>query len=72
MFRKRDPVCGVKVKKSTEHTAEYEGKTYYFDSEACMNTFKENPEAYLKKKGGHGLLKPPSQDIPRCCHDIKQ
>jgi Cu+-exporting ATPase len=72
MFGKKDPVCGVKVKKSTEFKAEYNGKTYYFDSEACMATFKAGPEAFLKKKSRGGLFKPPSQEIPKCCHEIKK
>ncbi len=72
MFGKRDPVCGVKVDRNSKYTVKYGGKTYYFDSEGCKNTFEADPGTFLKKKGRQGLLKPPSQDIPRCCHDIKK
>lgn len=27
----------------------YEGKRYYFDSDECVEKFKEDPEAYLKE-----------------------
>jgi len=30
-----------------KHKACYEGKTYYFCSEACAKAFKENPVKYL-------------------------
>lgn len=71
MFRKRDPVCGVKVSKKTKYFTQYAGKTYYFDCEGCMKTFEADPEGYIKRRSGKGILKPPSQDIPRCCHDMK-
>jgi Cu+-exporting ATPase len=44
-----DPVCGMVVKEeSAKGTFEYDGKTYYFCSEHCMNEFKSDPEKYLK------------------------
>ncbi len=72
MFGKRDPVCGVKVSKKTKYVTEYAGKTYYFDCEACKSTFEGNPERFAKAKSGRRLLKPPSQNIPKCCHDMKE
>lgn len=43
-----DPVCGMEVDtERAEHTAEHEGKTYYFCSRGCMLDFKDEPERYL-------------------------
>ena len=45
-----DPVCGMKIKKAeAKATFEYEGKTYYFCSAGCKETFAENPEKYAAK-----------------------
>ena len=45
-----DPVCGMKVKKSeAKATFEYNGKTYYFCMEGCLEKFKEDPEKYASK-----------------------
>ncbi len=44
-----DPVCGMKVDPATaagHH--EYQGKTYYFCAVSCLDTFKADPERYLK------------------------
>jgi len=42
-----DPVCGMKVKKSeAKATYEYNGKTYYFCMEECLEKFKKDPEKY--------------------------
>lgn len=42
-----DPVCGVTVTQDTEFTAEYEGVTYYFCCEDCMQQFVADPAKYL-------------------------
>ena len=52
-----DPVCGKKIGQGDGYAPDakpkahlvYEGKSYYFCSEECLNKFKENPEKYLKK-----------------------
>jgi len=44
-----DPVCGMEVTADSEWTAEYEGVTYYFCSEACRDKFLEDPMAYMKQ-----------------------
>jgi len=45
-----DPVCGMKVKKSeAKATYEYNGKTYYFCMEGCLEKFKKDPEKYASK-----------------------
>ncbi len=40
-----DPICGMTVTKD-QNPYEYNGKTYHFCSEHCLNTFKENPTKY--------------------------
>ncbi|UCF12993.1 MAG: heavy metal translocating P-type ATPase [Thermoplasmatales archaeon] len=42
-----DPVCGMKVVKKTAIKREIEGKTYYFCSQACVDTFEKS----VKKEG---------------------
>jgi YHS domain-containing protein len=44
----KDPVCGMMVEESdAAATVEYDGKTYYFCSKDCAETFEEDPEDYL-------------------------
>lgn len=67
---RKDPVCGVKVK-SDEFVFPYQGKTYYFDSAACRDTFIQNPEKFIEhKKGGFfKWLAKGSKDVPKSCHE---
>jgi TonB family protein len=55
-----DPVCGKKVARGNileidddkirpEVTYKYEGKTYFFCSNECLEKFKKNPKKYMKK-----------------------
>jgi P-type Cu+ transporter len=47
----KDPVCGMEVdEKKTTLKTEYQGKTYYFCSTACLKRFSLEPEKYLHKK----------------------
>ena len=44
-----DPICGMKITKSQAvATAEYKGKTYYFCSQHCADSFQESPEDYVQ------------------------
>jgi YHS domain-containing protein len=44
----KDPVCGMKVKKSkAAAVSEYKGKKYYFCAEACKERFDKEPEKYI-------------------------
>jgi len=72
MFKKHDPVCGAKVDKKTKYFLEHNGKTYYFDCQACKATFHENPDRFIKK--GDGFLKwlARNKQAPKSCHDMKQ
>jgi YHS domain-containing protein len=47
----KDPVCGLDVAAGTAkqagRTSEYQGKTYYFDTEGCKQRFDHAPQRYL-------------------------
>jgi Cu+-exporting ATPase len=44
----KDPVCGMDVTpESAAGKAEYQGRTYYFCSLGCRDSFEEQPEKYL-------------------------
>jgi YHS domain-containing protein len=46
----KDPVCGMSVNENDAPArAEYQGKTYYFCSAACKDTFQAQPEKYAKQ-----------------------
>jgi YHS domain-containing protein len=43
-----DPVCGMSVdEKTAPARAMYQGKTYYFCSNACKEQFEEQPQKYV-------------------------
>ena len=43
----KDPVCNMEVDtESALHTSQYQGKTVYFCSEDCKETFDKNPKQY--------------------------
>ena len=44
----QDPVCQMKIKPSDAvATIEHDGKTYYFCSQDCADSFREAPEDYV-------------------------
>ena len=46
--RAKDPVCGMKVKKSgAAAESEDKGKKYYFCAEACKEKFDKEPGKYI-------------------------
>lgn len=46
----RDPVCGMEVDtEQAEWWMEYNGQTYYFCSQACLEAFARDPERYLDR-----------------------
>ena len=73
MFSTKDPVCGVKVDRNTAYAFQCGNKVYYFDSQACKDTFKDDPGRFVQRSGKGFLawLKKGSKDVPRCCHDAK-
>jgi len=42
-----DPVCGTRVDEEDALTTNYQGQTYYFCSEDCLEEFREAPEEYV-------------------------
>ena len=43
-----DPVCGMKVAPSlAKHTAEHQGKAYYFCAPGCKKAFESDPAKFL-------------------------
>ena len=44
----KDPVCGMVVEDSdAAATVKHAGRTYYFCSKDCAETFTDDPEDYL-------------------------
>ena len=44
----KDPVCGMMIDPDDAvASAEHDGETYYFCSEACHDTFVADPAAYV-------------------------
>jgi Cu+-exporting ATPase len=42
-----DPVCGMQIQvEKAVAKVEYQGKTYYFCTEACRDQFQKNPAKY--------------------------
>ena len=48
-----DPVCGMKVDTTAALKTEYNGGTYYFDSEECQQVFLKNPEKFTVSQLSH-------------------
>lgn len=49
-----DPVCGMRIDTDDAvATAEYEGATYYFCSEACHDAFAEDPAVFAASAKPH-------------------
>ena len=44
----KDPVCGMDVKIDL-NKSEYQGKTYYFCCQTCLEKFKKDPQEYISK-----------------------
>ena len=46
MAEMRDPVCSMMVESEDAVSAEHDGKTYYFCSQGCHDSFMAEPEKY--------------------------
>lgn len=45
----KDPVCGMNVDENkAAGTATHQGKTYYFCSPTCKESFEKEPDKYVK------------------------
>jgi xanthine dehydrogenase accessory factor len=43
-----DPICKMQVDiKAARHTAQHEGRTFYFCCAGCKQRFEQNPSAYI-------------------------
>lgn len=45
----KDLVCGMDVAEKKAIKTEHKGETYYFCSLGCEQSFKNNPEKFIKK-----------------------
>jgi YHS domain-containing protein len=51
----QDPVCGMTIDSSkTPYRSDYEGRTVYFCSAACMASFDASPEQYVQTDPSSG------------------
>lgn len=66
--RAKDPVCGVRVRKTTPYWYKQNGKTFYFDSSACRQTFIERFLGDGIKKGFLQKLSEASDGQRKTCH----
>jgi heavy metal translocating P-type ATPase len=63
----KDPVCGMMVDPHTAtERATHNGKTYYFCSARCRETFVANPAAYLDPEQAKAEAAPPPGTIYTC------
>jgi YHS domain-containing protein len=46
-----DPVCHMTVDRSKALTLDHAGRTYYFCSEGCRDSFQANPDRYTDQSG---------------------
>ena len=53
-----DPICQMTVDEANAVRAEHEGRTYYFCSPHCAETFKKNPEPFVKSTPAARELRP--------------
>ncbi len=54
----KDPVCNMEVNEETaQYQLEYHGTIYYFCTQLCMLTFKNDPEKHLQRQQGNGADK---------------
>ncbi len=45
-----DPVCGMQVTSDSRYHLKHGGQDYFFCSESCLNTFRDRPDTYSKKR----------------------
>ena len=50
----KDPVCGMEISpEAAAATEEHEGRTFYFCSQACHDTFVNDPHRYAHPAEEH-------------------
>jgi YHS domain-containing protein len=51
-----DPVCGMTVEElAAKASTDYEGRRYYFCSDACREEFEAHPDEYAGLEEGPGV-----------------
>jgi uncharacterized membrane protein YraQ (UPF0718 family)/YHS domain-containing protein len=54
-----DPVCGMRVDRyATQHSAVFEGRTYFFCSAGCRREFEGTPGQYARRARGKSANRP--------------
>ncbi len=71
-----DPVCGMTVTDLSKPHTEYQGQTYYFCCNGCLNKFSAHPEQFLKTEKsvsgcGCGSQKKMATAVTSCCGGSK-
>ncbi len=67
-----DPVCGMSVEESSIHTADYQGKKYFFCSDHCRTKFEADPHSYVAKSSATSgasfiqIQAPEGESCPAC------
>jgi len=69
----RDPVCGMSVDPETnQRRFDYQGKSYYFCSQGCLDKFRADPEAYLSgRKPAPAAAAPGTKYICPMCPGVE-
>ena len=49
MQQLKDPVCGMDVKADSQFTTKIDNDNFFFCSEHCLDSFKQNPDSFLKE-----------------------
>ena len=63
-----DPVCGMSVAPETAAGKyDYQGETFYFCSQGCLNKFKQNPSSFLEKKKEEKQAAATSEGVEYTC-----
>src|SRR5262245_38301426 len=63
-----DPVCGMTILPGeAAGQTEYQGHTYYFCSEWCLEQFKQNPSQFLETKPADRLPVPVDLEAEYTC-----
>jgi P-type Cu+ transporter len=56
----RDPVCGMNVDPATTHRRhDYQGKTYYFCADKCLDEFRADPASFIEQPAAAAPAPPP-------------
>jgi Cu+-exporting ATPase len=64
----KDPVCGMDVDPAdSAGESSFQGKTFHFCSEHCLQEFKKSPAKYLEESGRDKQASPSASDVIYTC-----